>query len=53
MKYTQLKRKSLKNGETIKAGWFIDRRDKLTRTKRWQQEDGIQSIANDLDKKSG
>ncbi|MGY8887306.1 MAG: DEAD/DEAH box helicase family protein, partial [Flavobacteriales bacterium] len=26
-------------GDTIKAGWFIDRRDKLTRAKRWQQED--------------
>jgi type I restriction enzyme R subunit len=23
----------------IKAGWYIDRRDKLTRKKRWQQED--------------
>lgn len=28
-----------KKGETIKAGWFVDRRDKLTRKKRWQQED--------------
>ena len=41
-----------KKGETIKAGWFVDRRDKLTRKKRWQQEDeDIQYQRNDLDKK--
>jgi type I restriction enzyme R subunit len=28
-----------KKGETIHAGWFVDRRDKLTRKNRWQQED--------------
>lgn len=39
-------------GETIKAGWFVDRRDKLTRAKRWQQEDeDTQYGKNDLDKK--
>ena len=39
-------------GGTIKAGWFIDRRDKLTRKKRWQQEDeDTQYKRNDLDKK--
>lgn len=40
------------NGETIKAGWFVDRRDKLTRKKRWQQEDEDTTYQrNDLDKK--
>lgn len=40
------------NGETIHAGWFIDRRDKLTRAKRWQQEDEDTHYGkNDLDKK--
>jgi type I restriction enzyme, R subunit len=39
-------------GETIKAGWFVDRRDKLTRRKRWQQEDeDTEYSRNDLDKK--
>ena len=39
-------------GDTIKAGWFIDRRDKLTRKKRWQQEDeDTEYKRNDLDKK--
>ena len=39
-------------GDTIKAGWFIDRRDKLTRAQRWQQEDeDIEYKKNDLDKK--
>ena len=39
-------------GETIHAGWFIDRRDKLTRAKRWQQEDEDTHYGkNDLDKK--
>ncbi|TYQ00233.1 type I restriction enzyme R subunit [Tenacibaculum adriaticum] len=41
-----------KNGETVKAGWFVDRRDKLTRKKRWQQEDeDTEYKRNDLDKK--
>jgi type I restriction enzyme R subunit len=41
-----------KSGETIKAGWFVDRRDKLTRAKRWQQEDEDTTYQrNDLDKK--
>lgn len=40
------------NGETIKAGWFVDRRDKLTRKKRWHQEDEDTTYArNDLDKR--
>lgn len=40
------------NGETIKSGWFLDRRDKLTRAKRWQQEDeDTEYKRNDLDKK--
>lgn len=39
-------------GEVIKAGWFVDRRDKLTRKKRWQQEDEDTTyLRNDLDKK--
>lgn len=41
-----------KEGETIKSGWFIDRRDKLTRKKRWQQEsEDTEYAANELDKK--
>lgn len=41
-----------KHGETVKAGWFVDRRDKLTRAKRWQQEDeDTEYKRNDLDKK--
>jgi type I restriction enzyme R subunit len=41
-----------KKGETVKAGWFVDRRDKLTRKKRWQQEDeDTEYKRNDLDKK--
>ena len=40
------------NGDTVKAGWFVDRRDKLTRKKRWQQEDEDTAYKrNDLDKK--
>lgn len=40
-----------KNGSVVKAGWFVDRRDKLTRKKRWQQEDEDTSyVRNDLDK---
>jgi type I restriction enzyme R subunit len=39
-------------GDMIKAGWFVDRRDKLTRKKRWQQEDeDTEYTRNDLDKK--
>ncbi|RCW31368.1 DEAD/DEAH box helicase family protein [Marinilabilia salmonicolor] len=39
-------------GEVVKAGWFVDRRDKLTREKRWQQEDeDTQYTKNDLDRK--
>ena len=39
-------------GDIIKAGWFVDRRDKLTREKRWQQEDeDTEYTSNDLDKK--
>lgn len=39
-------------GETVKAGWYVDRRDKLTRAKRWQQEDEDTDYGkNDLDKK--
>lgn len=41
-----------KNGETVKAGWYVDRRDKLTRRMRWQQEDeDTEYKRNDLDKK--
>jgi type I restriction enzyme R subunit len=41
-----------KNGEIVKAGWFVDRRDKLTHQKRWQQEDeDTEYTRNDLDKK--
>ena len=39
-------------GDTIKAGWYVDRRNKLTRAKRWQQEDeDTEYKRNDLDKK--
>jgi type I restriction enzyme, R subunit len=42
---------STRGGE-VKAGWFVDRRDKLTRKKRWQQEDeDTQYEKNDLDRK--
>ncbi len=41
-----------KKGEVVKAGWFVDRRDKLTRKKRWHQEDeDTEYSRNDLDKK--
>ena len=40
------------NGALIESGWFVDRRDKLTRRKRWQQEDEDTDYkSNDLDKK--
>ena len=39
-------------GGLIEAGWFVDRRDKLTRKKRWQQEDeDTEYKRNDLDRK--
>jgi type I restriction enzyme R subunit len=48
----QIETKISKKGETIKAGWFIDRRDKLTRKKRWQQEtEDTEYEASELDKK--
>lgn len=41
-----------KKGEVVKAGWFVDRREKLSRKKRWQQEDeDTEYSRNDLDKK--
>ncbi len=41
-----------KNGDVVKGGWFVDRRDKLTRKKRWQQEEeDTEYTRNDLDKK--
>lgn len=40
-----------KNGAVIESGWFVDRRDKLSRAKRWQQEDEDTAYQrNDLDK---
>lgn len=40
-----------KHGAVIESGWFVDRRDKLTRKKRWQQEDeDTEYFRNDLDK---
>lgn len=39
-------------GSVIKAGWYVDRRDKLTRKNRWTQEDeDTEYLKNDLDKK--
>lgn len=39
------------NGGLIESGWFVDRRDKLSRAKRWQQEDeDTEYKSNDLDK---
>jgi type I restriction enzyme R subunit len=41
-----------KKGNVVKAGWFVDRRDKLTRKKRWEQMDeDLPYTVNDLDKK--
>lgn len=38
-------------GGLIESGWFVDRRDKLSRKKRWQQEDeDTEYKRNDLDK---
>lgn len=39
-------------GGKIEAGWYVDRRDKLTRQRRWQREDeDTEYLRNDLDKK--
>jgi type I restriction enzyme, R subunit len=39
-------------GSVIQAGWYVDRRDKLTRKTRWTQEDeDTEYLKNDLDKK--
>lgn len=39
-------------GDTVKAGWYIDRRDKLSRESRWQvEEEDTEYGKNDLDKK--
>ncbi len=41
-----------KKGGIVKSGWYVDRRDKLTRNKRWQQEDeDTHYKRNELDKK--
>ena len=38
-------------GSVVKKGWYVDRRDKLTRKKRWQQEeDDTVYSKNDLDR---
>lgn len=40
------------HGDVIKAGWYVDRRDKLTRKSRWQLEDeDIEYSRTDLDRK--
>jgi type I restriction enzyme R subunit len=40
------------NGNVIQSGWFLERRDKISRKKRWQREDQeINYKKNDLDKK--
>ncbi|MCF8278267.1 MAG: DEAD/DEAH box helicase family protein [Flavobacteriales bacterium] len=39
------------NGAVVQAGWYVDRRDKLSRSKRWQREDEDTAYKkNDLDK---
>jgi type I restriction enzyme R subunit len=39
-------------GSKIQAGWYVDRRDKLTRKTRWTQEDeDVEYTRNELDKK--
>lgn len=41
-----------KKGSLVKSGWWVDKRDKLTRKTRWQQEDeDTEYVKNDLDKK--
>lgn len=38
-------------GGIVESGWYVDRRDKLTREKRWQREDESTTyVRNDLDK---
>lgn len=40
-----------KKGSKVKKGWYVDRRDKLSRKKRWQQEDeDTEYTKNDLDR---
>ena len=40
------------NGAVVEAGWYVDRRDKLTRAKRWNQEDEDTTyLSNELDRK--
>jgi len=39
------------NGAVVESGWYVDRRDKLSRKKRWQREDEATTYKkNDLDK---
>jgi type I restriction enzyme R subunit len=39
-------------GGLIEKGWFVDKRDKLSRAKRWEQQDeDTQYFSNDLDRK--
>jgi len=41
-----------KQGAVVESGWFIDKRDKLTRKKRWEQlDEDVNYQRNDLDKK--
>ncbi|WP_417588805.1 DEAD/DEAH box helicase family protein [Owenweeksia hongkongensis] len=41
-----------KKGGVIQSGWYVDRRDKLTRKKRWNREDEDTTyVKNDLDRK--
>ncbi len=41
-----------KNGNVVKAGWFIDKRDKLTKKTRWEQQDEDETYTkNKLDKR--
>ncbi|MFY0714976.1 DEAD/DEAH box helicase family protein [Seonamhaeicola sp. NFXS20] len=41
-----------KKGAVVESGWFIDKRDKLTRKKRWEQlDEDVNYQRNDLDKK--
>ncbi len=40
-----------RNGAVVESGWYVDRRDKITRDKRWQREDEDTDYQrNDLDK---
>lgn len=48
----QIETEISKNGAIVEAGWMVERREKLTRKKRWQQEDEDTAYRrNDLDKK--